>query len=77
MQETHLKKIEKTSILDTLRSFGVGESEFISTSESGVAVDVWRARYSKLRGQGIINSRIMFIEIKEDGKDGTLIIRKS
>lgn len=75
MQETHLKKVEKTEIFDTLRSFLVGESEFIPFSESRVDYFTWRARCAQLVKQGTLNGSFRFIKSREGETVGTWIMR--
>ena len=74
MQETHLKKVEKTEILATLKSFSVGESEFITFSDSQVDTITFRVRYSQLRKQGLLTGEFSFFD--SQSPVGTLIFRK-
>ena len=75
MQTSHLKKIERTDILSTLRSFEVGESEFIPFSESQVETNTWRARYDILRRTGVIDGKFVIHASKNGMPTGTLIMR--
>lgn len=75
MQETHLKKTQKTDVLSTLRAFAVGESEFIPTSASQTEASYWRSRYGVLRSQGHIGGRFRFHTTSVNGEEGTLIMR--
>lgn len=75
MQETHLKKVEKTEILATLKSFNVGDSERIPFSESRVDTDTWRARCGELKRKGHLSGRYKFIRHDIENSKGTLIMR--
>lgn len=75
MQETHLKKVEKTEILLTLKSFSVGESEFIPFSESRVETFTWRARTAQLIKEGNLRGNFRFIRSRDGETPGTLIMR--
>lgn len=75
MQESHLKKIEKTEILGTLKSFFVGDSEFISFADSRVAYDTWRVRYMKLKKAGILSGTFRFLRSRDGERVGTWIMR--
>lgn len=75
MQETHLKKTQKTDVLSTLRAFAVGESEFIPTSASQTDVSYWRSRFGVLRSQGHLNGHFRFHSVVVNGEEGTLITR--
>ena len=77
MQDTHLKKVEKTEILSTLKSFLVGDSEFIPFSESRVDYFTWRARYAQLKKSGNLNSTFRFSRSREGETVGTWILRVS
>ena len=77
MQETHLKKVEKTEILSTLKSFGFGESEFIPFSESRVDYFTWRARYAQLVKSGNLNGKFRFSRSRDGEPVGTWIMRIS
>ena len=75
MQDSHLKKVQKTDILQTLRSFLVGESEFIPFSDSQTDVNTWRARYGILHRTGVIDGVFKFYSSQPGTTVGTLIIR--
>jgi hypothetical protein len=74
MQETHLKKVEKTSILKTLKSFELGESELIMFSDSQTDTNTWRARYGKLVRDGNLGDR-RFKILSHNDPLGTIILR--
>ena len=75
MQETHLKKVEKTEIFATLRAFLVGESEFIPFSESQVDYFTWRARCAQLIKDGNLNGKFRFSRSRQGETVGTWILR--
>lgn len=74
MQETRLKKIEKTNIFATLNSFKAGDSEFIPYEKSKVETRTWDVRCRVLRKQGTLEGKYRFI--KQENPRGTLIYRE-
>lgn len=75
MQETHLKKTQKTDVAGTLRSFAVGESECILTVDSQTDISYWRSRYGVLKKKNLLSGSFQFHSTVVDGKEGTLIMR--
>lgn len=70
---TRLKTTVKTDILSTLKSFEVGDSEFIKYSDSGTDVRTFSSRCYTLKRDGLLDGEFHFFRVQNPR--GVVIVR--